>query len=341
MTPARRDDDGPADGDGANAQRPSGRRSLPPLTGLRAFEVAARRLSFKAAAEELALTPTAVSHRIRTLEDWLDVRLFNRLTRALTLTREGAALAPKIAEAFALLEAAALDVRRTNDDGDLVLSAAMSFASNWLAPRLPRFSDGEDAPRLRVEGSDALTDFARSNVDLAIRYGFGGYEGLHAERLFTDFATPVCTPERAAGVRTAADLLELARIEYRWSGFHDNDPSWEKWFRAAGADGPAPAPSSIVSDEHMALSGALGGDGVALVGLVAAETYLREGRLAVPVPLAIENRAYYFVCPAPALRRPGVAAFRDWLIGEARWFEETLYRDGRLNLDQFAPPKPL
>lgn len=318
---------------------------LPPLNGLRAFEVAARHLSFKQAADELFVTPAAVSHRIRSLESWLGVKLFNRLTRSLELTKEGEAYAVLVREGFEALMRASDELKRSSDGGELVVSATMSFASNWLSTRLPGLQELQPEVAVRVEGSDLPADLQRSNVDIAIRYGEGGYKGLHSEMLFPDLVTPVCTPELAAQIAQPGDIAKLPRIDYRWQGFGPRDPSWEKWFRAAGAEipGPDPAPSpspmpsaspiASFSDEHMALGQTLAGRGVGLLGIVAAAEPILQGRLVRPVPVALENRAYYFVCRPHSLRRPKVALFRDWLKAEAARFDALLDGDARLKFE--------
>lgn len=323
--------------------------TLPALNALRAFEVAARHLSFKQAAEELLVTPAAVSHRIRGLEDWLGVKLFNRLTRSLELTKEGEAYAVLVKQGFDTLIQASEELRRSSDAGELVVSATMSFASNWLNARLPALhacvaeQDAQAPFAIRIEGSDLPVDLNRSNVDIAIRYGEGGYDDLHSEMLFPDLITPVCTPELAAGLSGPADLLEKPRIDYRWSGFGPRDPSWEKWFRVAGAAAPASdrvpsdrVPSDRVpsfSDEHMALGQTLAGRGVGLLGIVAAAEPILQGKLVRPFPIALENRAYYFVCLPQSLRRHKVALFRDWLRAEAASFDGLIATDPRLAFD--------
>lgn len=303
------------------------------MNGLRAFEVAARHLSFKQAAEELFVTPAAVSHRIRALEDWLGVKLFNRLTRSLELTKEGEAYAALVQEGFAILTQASEELRRSTDAGELVVSATMSFASNWLTAKLPTLQGAHENFTVRIEGTDLPADLNRSNIDIAIRYGEGGYADLHSEMLFPDLITPVCTPELAAEISQPGDITKLPRIDYRWSGFGPRDPSWDKWFRAAGVAAPDPDPVPSFSDEHMALGQTLAGRGVGLLGIVAAAEPILQGRLVRPFPIALENRAYYFVCQSHSLRRRKVEIFRDWLKAEAARFDALLAEDPRLKFE--------
>lgn len=295
---------------------------LPPLNALRTFEVAARHMSFKDAADELCITSTAVSHRIRALEEWLGVKLFNRLTRSLQLTKEGETYAPIIREAFELLANGSDALKKSNDGGDLLISSTMSFASNWLTLRLPSFYNQYDEFRISVEATDEAVDLSRTNIDVAIRYGEGGYEDLHSQMLFADLVTPVCTPELAKALHEPSDLLKLPRLDYHWAGFGDRDPSWGKWFSAAGLPDVALGAAPVFSEEHMVLSEAVAGRGVALVGVVAAADAIQRGALVCPFSVALENRSYYFVCQPQALNLKKVTAFRNWLITEAGKFDE-------------------
>lgn len=308
-------------------------RRLPPLNALKAFEVVARHMSFRNAADELCVTSTAVSHRIRSLEEWLGVKLFNRLTRSLELTKEGEAYAPLIREGFTLLSSASDALKQSSEGGELVISTTMSFASNWLSPKLPFFYEQHEDLRLRVEGSDLVTDFTRTNIDVAIRYGEGGYDDVHSEMLFTDLVTPVCAPELAARAKKPADLLKLPRLDYQWAGFNERDPSWEKWFRAAGVENVAPDQAPVFSEEHMVLSQAIAGRGIALVGIVAAAQAIEEGALVRLFPIALENRSYYFVCQSHALNRHKVRVFHDWLKDEAICFDTLIRENPKLHFE--------
>ena len=295
---------------------------LPPLNALRTFEVAARHMSFKDTADELCITSTAVSHRIRALEEWLGVKLFNRLTRSLELTKEGEAYAPIIQEAFRLLSDGSEALKQSNEGGALIISSTMSFASNWLTQRLPRFHKKYEEFDISVEATDTAINLASTNVDIAIRYGEGGYDELHSQMLFTDIVTPVCTPEMAAKFPTPSDLLNAPRVDYNWAGFSDRDPSWQKWFTAAGLPDAGLGSSVGFSEEHMVLSEAIAGRGVALVGVVAAADATQRGSLVCPYSIALENRSYYFVCQPHSLNLQKVTAFRDWIINEGCKFDE-------------------
>lgn len=314
-----------------------GAQRLPPLNSLRAFEVAARRLSFKLAADELNITPTAVSHRIRVLEEWLGVRLFNRLTRALELTKEGEAYAARVHVGFEELIAASDSLRHSVDSGELVVATTMSFGSNWLPTRLLAFNEANEDFTVRIEASDALTDLARSNVDVAIRFGEGGYEDLHSHLLFTDLVTAVCTPELARGLARPRDLRERPLIAYTWPGYGPSDPSWGKWLAAAGEGGGEPPVAASVTEEHIALSQVLAGGGIGLMGLTACADALLAGRLVRPFPVALEDYGHYFACRPDLLARHKVRVFHDWIVDQAIAFDETTRADPRTSFETIVP----
>lgn len=312
------------------------RLQLPPLNALRAFEVAARHMSFKHAADELCITPTAVSHRIRSLEEWLGIKLFNRLTRSLELTKEGEAYASRINEGFELLARASDDLKKSSEEGELVISTTMSFASNWLTPKLLDFQTEFDDLKVRIEGSDSVLDLNRSNVDIAIRFGKGDYEDLHFRMLFPDYVTPVCTPELAKNLNIPSDLLNAPLIDYHWAGFSPRDPSWHKWFKAAEIDSPKLKPVPTFSDEHMVLTLAKAGKGIALIGTTAAAEAMVSGELVRPFPIALENHIYYFTCVPQMLKRHKIAVFYEWLNKEADSFEKLIKTDPRIKFEKLV-----
>jgi len=314
---------------------------LPPLNALRTFEVATRHLSFKDAADELCITSTAVSHRIRGLEEWLGVKLFNRLTRSLELTKEGEAYAPLVHQAFSMLSDASNALKQSNEGGDLVITATMSFASNWLAPRLPSFYQNNDEFNVSVEASDEAVNLARSNIDVAIRYGEGGYDELHSQMLFSDLVTPVCTADLAKSLKSPIDLLDLPRLDYKWAGFSERDPSWDKWFRAAGHSQENLPHAPVFSEEHMVLSEAIAGRGVGLIGIVAAADAIQRGSLVCPFPVALENRSYYFVCQPNSLHLQKVTAFRNWIIFEAARFDQFVEQHKGMQFDKIINTEEL
>ncbi len=296
---------------------------LPPLRSVQAFEAASRHLSFKVAAEELSVTPTAISHQIKTLEAHLGVRLFHRLPRSLKLTSAGEAYAPHVRRAFEKLAEASLALRSDDVEGQIAISTTMSLAGQWLGPRLPRFQKLYPDLAVRVSSSDDVADFAREGVDLAIRYGFGDYPGMHVAWVLDDYVAPVCAPGFAPDAEAPETLLGAALISYEWSGFSEVDPSWVKWFRAAGVMDGHPGQIATYTDERMCLQAAADGYGVALASLIAAAGDLESGRLVAPFQVRLKNKSYYLVCPQVAARQSKVRAFQDWLLDEADMFRDS------------------
>ncbi len=304
---------------------------LPPLKSIQAFEAAARHLSFKQAADELCVTPTAVSHQVKTLEDHFGVKLFHRLTRSLRLTTEGEAYAPLVRQAFETLTEASHALRSDDVEGEIVISTTTSMASNWLGPRLPSFRERFPDLVVRVLGSDSVSEFPRDGVDVAIRYGFGNYPDLHAAWVLDDVVAPVCAPEFPISPDDATALLDAPLINYEWLGFSDVDPTWAKWFRAAGIDAEPPRETVTYSDEHICLQAAVDGQGLALVSLIAAARALDCGQLVAPYGTTLKNKSYYLVCPASQARTAKVAAFQDWLLEQADNF-----RDSKIGTEFFG-----
>ncbi len=297
----------------------------PPLKSLEAFDAAARHLSFQRAAEELNITPTAVSHRIRTLEDHLGRKLFHRLPRALRLTPDGAAYAPWIRQAFQSFRQAGTALEDASARGELVVTATMSFATNWLAPRLHRFSSQYPDIAVRLVATDDVLDFARHGIDVAIRYGRGEVGDLFAAWVLTDAAIPVCSPTRLTAkgqTLTADELRRLPLIQYEWRGYKPGDPGWLLWWDSVDPARPAPANASVFGDEHMCIQAAIDGHGVALVGLLAAAREIESGRLAVVHPQSLPSKSCYFTCAPQNADLPKFVAFRDWLLAEADDFRD-------------------
>jgi LysR family glycine cleavage system transcriptional activator len=298
-------------------------RDLPPLSALRAFEAAARHLSFSKAAAELHVTPAAISHQIAGLEAYYGVQLFRRLTRALMLTEAAQAALPPLREAFERLGEAAqrLDAHRT--EGVLTISVSPSFAAKWLVPRLSRFQALNPRIELRIDANDQLVDFDRDGVDLGIRYGRGGYPGLRVDMLIEDEVAPVCSPRLMAGphpLRRPADLRHHALLHVEWKTMSEAAPSWRMWLLAAGIEGVDSGRGPRFSLESMALQAAIDGQGVALTSNVLSEDDVRAGHLVRPFDITLGppgRFAYWVVCPAWRAEQPKVQAFRDWLLAEA------------------------
>ncbi len=296
-------------------------RRVAPLNALRAFEAAARHLSFTKAAEELHVTPAAISHQIKALEDYCGAPLFRRLTRALLLTDQGQAALPALREGFDMLAAASHQLSLPRDDNILTVSAAPSIAGKWLVTRLERFRARHPEIDVRLDATDRLTDFERDGVDLVIRYGGGNYAGLHVEPLFATAVFPVCSPalfDKSPPLKEPGDLAHHTLLHVDWTSQHVTWPNWRMWLLAAGAKGVDAERGPRFNDAGLVLQTALAGQGVALATDVLAADDLAAGRLVRPFELSVPvDFGYYIVCPREKADNPKVAAFAAWLQEEA------------------------
>lgn len=292
------------------------KRPPPPLHLIRSFESAARHLSFTRAAEELHVTQAAISHQVKALEEHLGRKLFRRLNRALLLSDDGQAYLPSVSRAFALLNDATRNLLERDAPGPLTVSALPSFAARWLVPRLGRFRQIHPDIDLRIDPSAALTDFASGDVDVGVRYGRGKYPGLRADWLMTEDIFPVCSPALLSGehpLRAPGDLEHQVLLH------DDGHGDWRTWLLAAGIDRVDPTRGPIFTDSSMLIQAAMAGQGVALARGVLAADELAAGRLVRPFTLSLPTEyAYYLVCPQNTAEQPKIAAFRDWLLDEAR-----------------------
>ncbi|MEJ6395696.1 transcriptional regulator GcvA [Gymnodinialimonas sp. 2305UL16-5] len=290
---------------------------LPPLTALRAFDAAARHMSFAKAAAELNVTPAALSFQIKSLEEHLGAPLFRRLNRAVELTDAGTALAPGAADGFTALAAAWRAARRTVDQSTLTVTAGPAFTAKWLAPRLFAFAQDHPGIELRFSATLRVMDFSRDDVDVAIRFGYPKNEpGLYTQPIISEWMTPMMTPDLAAQYQTPADLARAPLLHQDDIRFLDPAVDWPAWFRAAKLP-PRFAAGARFSQADHALDAAQAGGGVVLGRISLAERALREGRLVIPYPIALSTEARYtFVCPEGAETRPQVKAFRDWVQAE-------------------------
>jgi LysR family glycine cleavage system transcriptional activator len=304
----------------------SSRKALPPLNALRAFEAIARHLSFAKAAEELHVTPAALSHQIRGLEEELGA-LFHRRTRAIELTETGRLLYPGLHAGFESLRNAVAQLDRARDGRVLVVSATPGLVAKWLMPRLWTFLRAHPDIDARVSATMKLVDFTAEGVDVGIRLSKRVAPDLHAEKLFDDAMLPVCSPSLVEqGLRSAADLARFPLIHYDFATSMHAPPVWTDWFPLAGLQGAdAPTRGLRVSAADHALEAAVAGAGVALSHKLIASDDVHSGRLVTPFgPELPLPSSYYFVCPRGHEMRPNVRAFRDWLFAEmeetkARW----------------------
>lgn len=305
-------------------------RGLPQLNALRAFEAAARHLSFSRAAEELHVSPAAVSHQIRALEDYLGVALFYRTKRSVVLSEAGELLAPGLTRGFGELTRAVEAVAAHDEGGPLVVSAAPTFASTWLVPRLERFRRRHPEVEVRLDASAHIVDFTREAIDVAIRYGAGGYDDVVSERLFAETVSPVCSPALLRGqhpLRTPEDLRHHTLLHQELRGLGELMPCWWMWLLAAGVEDVDASRGPRFNHGNLAVQSAVEGHGVALASDMLVVDHLAAGRLVKPFHLSVTgagNFAFYLVAPERAWRKPRVAAFRQWLLEEARETETSL-----------------
>jgi len=289
-------------------------RRLPPLSGLRAFEAAARHGSFRRAADELSVTPTAISHQIRALEDRLGVDLFERRTRQVVLTEAGRRLFPGLRDGFDTIAGALETLAREVSRPALTISATFAFTALWLVPRMARLQATFPQVDLRLHASDDPVTLAAGRADIAIRYGAGPWPGVEAEPMLADRFAPVANP--ALGIRDPQNLSRAPLIHFDWRRKEPADPDWRMWMAAAGIAVEPPSHLRFSQESH-AIQAAVAGQGAALVSLVLVEDEIRAGRLAQPFGPVLAGRTYHLLRASG--RRPAIVdAVADCLLAEAR-----------------------
>lgn len=290
-------------------------RELPPLNALRAFDAAARHLSLTHAAAELHVTHGAVSRQVKELEGFLGRPLFHRRPRGLELTSEGRMLAFTAGKLFDELRDAMRSLRDVRQSGVITVSTVPSLAARWLVPRIATFQAEHPAHEIRVATSHQLADFRRDGVDLALRYGRGGWRGVYAERLFAPREFPVCAPALLAGahpLRKPDDLVHFRLIHDMGFG------NWAQWLAAAGARNVEAPRGLVLQDMNVVLQAAIEGQGVALASLPLVHADLRAGRLVRPFTVDIPvELSFYIVCEPGRETSPELAPFIEWLRREA------------------------
>jgi LysR family glycine cleavage system transcriptional activator len=289
-------------------------RRLPPLNGLKAFEAAARSESFTRAAEELNVTPGAVSHQVKALEDAFGLKLFHRERQRLFLTDAGRDYLAVIRDAFDGIAVGTDRLLQRQASRVLTVSTSPDFAAKWLVNRLSRFVENYPGVDLRVAAATQYADFARDEVDVAIRHGDGHWPGLDVARLYSERLFPVCSPKLVAGrnrITKAADLLKfpLLRLE--------DAKNWTRLFEAAGVKATV-GPGPVLNRASMLIDAAIDGQGIALARTALAAWDLINGRLVRPVDVSVRMaNTYWIVCPKAASNVPKIATFRQWVLAEA------------------------
>jgi LysR family glycine cleavage system transcriptional activator len=290
---------------------------LPPLNALRCFDIAAKHLSFTKAAAELNVTHSAVSHQIKALEEWLGAPLFRRINRGLVLTDAGQAYLKPVRDSFERLGEATRRLRVRERSGPLTVSVMPSFAAKWLVPRLRGFRERHPDIDVRISADSNLTDFARDDVDICIRYGRGVWPDVDTELLMRETMFPVASPrllEGPAPLKTVADLCHHTLIsDYDW-----RVDFWQLWLEAAGMTRFVAKHTLSFNYSNLALQAAIDGLGVALSQNALAGDDLAAGRLVRLFDYTLPTDfAFYVVVPEGMAHRPKIAAFRNWLLEEA------------------------
>ena len=296
-------------------------RKLPPLRALHAFEAAARHHSFAAAANELGVTPTAISHQIRQLEEACGVKLFQRRPRPLLLTSAGARLYPALRNGFDALATAMALLAEEDAQTPLRVTSPNAFASKWLVPRLPKWREENPTVALEIIGTDAVLDVRAGATDVAIRYARKPPLDLMAHEVFRDTFVPVCSRrllEQHGPIERAADLLRFPLIHYDWINSDPDAPTWRRWLALARSIDPdfnllEKAWDLSFSEELHAIDAVIGGQGVAICSDVVVSNELRSGQLVKAHPLALPGYGFYLISMPHSPQAPVIEAFSTWM----------------------------
>lgn len=298
-------------------------KRLPPLNALRVFDSAARHLSFTKAAEELFVTQAAVSHQIKTLEEFLGLKLFRRRNRSLLLTEEGQSYYLDIKEIFSSINEATRKLLARSAKGALTVSLSPSFAIQWLVPRLSGFNQAYPGIDVRIQAVDREEDKLADDVDVAIFYGRGNWTGLRTDRLYAEYLIPVCAPSLLTGekpLKTPSDLIYHTLL-------HDTSRrDWQAYVRQLEIQNQINVQQGpIFSHSSMVIQAAVHGQGVALVNNVMARSEIELGRLVRPFQdVLVSKNAFYLVCQDSQAELGKIAAFRQWILSQAANEQEKL-----------------
>ena len=291
------------------------RPRLPPLNALKAFEAAARHESFTRAAEELCVTQGAVSHQVKALEAELAIKLFNRERQRLIITEAGRDYLATVRDALDRIAAGTERLLQRQNAGVLTVSTSPDFAAKWLVHRLGHFAEAYSGIDLRVSATLHHVDFAREEVDLAVRHGDGNWPGLDAVRLCAEQLFVVCSPkllDRRRRIERVADILKFPLLHL------DSRSDWTNWLRGVGLDDTGAIHGPVLNRASMVIDAAINGQGVALARTTLSAWDLINGRLVCPVTETVPvSKTYWIVCPKATASLPKIATFREWLLTEA------------------------
>ena len=291
------------------------RPRLPPLNNLKAFEAAARHESFTRAAEELCVTQGAVSQQVKALEEGLGLKLFNRERQRLVITEAGRDYLAVVRDALDRIAVGTERLLQRQNAGVLTVSTSPDFAAKWLVHRLGHFAEAHSGIDLRISATLHHVDFAREEVDLAVRHGDGNWPGLDTVQLSAEQLFAVCSPKLLSGRRRLgkpADILKFPLIHL------DTRADWTHWLRAAGVPEDAVTHGPVLNRASMVIDAAINGQGVALARTTLAAWDLINGRLVRPFPDSLPlSKTYWVICPKATSNVPKIVTFRNWLLSEA------------------------
>lgn len=295
-------------------------RALPPLQALRTFEVAARYLSFQQAAAQLDVTPTAVSHQIKVLEQDLGILLFRRRPRPLALTPAGEFLYPKVQESFDAIAGAIAQLKEIPEEKELTVTVTPVLATKWLVSRLPRFQQRHPEINLRLHTANEAVDLHSQNIDLAIRYGRGNYPGLAAHPLMSDRFLPVCSPqllETSPPLNQPSDLAHYPLLHFEWIYYGAEAPNWSNWLARAGVSNIDANAGMKFNEETVAIQAAMASQGVALCSTIHVADDVKWGFLVHPLDFGLEGFTYSAVYLHNHPKASLIMKFVDWLTEAA------------------------
>ena len=290
------------------------RPRLPPLNALKAFEAAARHESFTRAAEELCVTQGAVSHQVKALEAELAIKLFNRERQRLIITEAGRDYLAVVRDALDWIAVGTERLLQRQNAGVLTVSTSPDFAAKWLVHRLGHFAEAHSTIDLRVSATMHHVDFAREDVDMAVRHGDGNWPGLDAVELSAEQLFAVCSPKLLSGRRLGkpADILKFPLLHL------DSRADWRKWLQAVGISDANVKHGPVLNRASMVIDAAINGQGIALARTTLAAWDLLNGRLVRPFPESLRlSKTYWIVCPKATSKVPKIMTFRGWLLAEA------------------------
>lgn len=297
-------------------------RRLPPLNALRAFEATARHLSFTKAADELNVTAGAVSQQVKSLEEYLGLKLFKRRNRIIELTLEGLMALPYLSEGLDKLAEGIGVIQSSQNNRPLTITLPPTFAARWLMPRLMTFQKRHPEILVRIDATYKVVDIVNEDIDAGIRFGTGDYTDMEADFLFSQEVIPVCSPALVAQgskLEKPEDLKNytLLHCDFFLNANSQKQPDWDMWFAMASVNNVDTSRGVHFAQHDLLVQAAIEGQGVALVASISARKALDEGLLIQPfeshIPL---DNSYYFIYPKAKTKLPRIVAFRKWLLEE-------------------------